>query len=155
MTSSASPVLRESRARLLVPLLTGMTGSGLLLAGSALSGAAGPMAGAVPILAGAALLGLLIDNPGNEAVLAIGLLGPVVGGVLASGQPPAASMLLAGSLLAGAALLFLGILGGIIARRRWRFAVLPDAGAVALLAVCAAASFAGWLLMPGLAFGDV
>jgi len=133
-----------------------MTGGGLLLVAGGASAWFGPVVGPVPILAGAALVGLLIDNPGNEAVLAVGLLGPIIAGMLAKGEILATpAPLLAGSLFGGIALLFFGLMGGIIARRRWKVPVLPDQPAAILLGFTGLASCLAWILVPGLAFTGV
>ena len=153
MTSRSDPVVRVGAARFLVPALAGMTGSGLLVAGALLSAALGPIIGPLPILAGAAVVGLVVDNPGNEAILAAGLLGPILGGLLVNGGFQSAAAFGVGSLVPGAALLFFGLLGGIIARRRWRLPLLPDHATVVVLGLAAAASWAAWLLVPGVVFG--
>jgi hypothetical protein len=127
-----------------IPGLTGIGASGLLVAAWAVD----PIVGPVILMAGALLLGVVVGNPGNEAVLLAGTLLPGVllvaieehhGCIARLGPIPFVSVGI------GIALMFLGLVIGVIVGRRT--GIQPArrpvvVGVVAAAAVLAASAWA-------------
>jgi hypothetical protein len=132
-----------------IPGLTGIAASGLLVAAWA-AGNVEPQAGPAVLVGGALLLALVIGNPGNEAVVLFGTLLP--GALLIALEPHHGCVDRVGPFLllsggAGIALMFLGLILGLIVGRRAGIQPARRPIAVAVLGASAALSAAAWVAL--------
>ena len=141
--------------RFVIPGLTGIAASGLLVAAWAVD----PMVGPVILMGGALILGLVVGNPGNGAVL---LAGTVLPGVLlvafeehhgCIARLGALPLVNAGT---GIGLMFVGLVIGLIVGRRTGFQPARRPVVVGLLAVVAVLAASAWVAIGArLASGSV
>lgn len=141
-----------------IPGLTGIAGSGLLVAAWAV-GNVEPQAGPLVLVGGALIIALVIGNPGNEAVVLVGTLLP--GALLVALEPHHGCIDRVGPFLllsvgAGLGLMFLGLILGLIVSRRAGIQPVRRPIAVAVLGGAAGAAGAAWFgLAASLASGTI
>jgi hypothetical protein len=131
-----------------VPGLTGIAASGLLVAAWAVGGGAESVVGPVVLVGGALLLGLIVGNPGNEAVVLVGTLLP--GALLLALEPRHGCIARLGPLIflnvsVGIGLMFLGLILGLIVGRRAGIQPLRRPIAVGVLAAAALLAASAWV----------
>jgi hypothetical protein len=136
--------------RLLIPGLSGVVASGLLLAAWAFDRGDGSVLGFVILVGGAALFGLIVGNPGNEAVVLTGTLLP--GALLIAIEPHHGCIARLGPFLvinvgAGIGLMFLGLIFGLIAGRGAGIQQVPRPIVVAILSVAALLAASAWIAL--------
>ena len=132
----------------LIPLLTGVVASGLLLAAGQLD--PGSLLGFVILVGGAAVIGLVVGNPGNEALILAGILLP--GGLVAIVEPNHLCVGRVGPFLlvmvvAGVGLMLIGLVVGAIVGRDAHIGPAPQPVAAGILGVAAIAAVAGWVAL--------
>ena len=152
---------RQARAPggLLIPGLTGVAASGLLVAAWALDSGNGPPVAFVVLVGGAFVLGFVVGNPGNEAFLLTGTLLP--GALLIAIEPHHGCVARLGPLIvlnvgAGIGLMFLGLVLGIIVGRETGIQPIRPPVRVALLGGAALLALSAWVgLAVNLARGSI
>jgi hypothetical protein len=132
-----------------IPGLTGIAASGLLVAAWAV-GDAGPPVGPLVLIAGALLIGLAIGNPGNEALVLAGILLP--GALLIALEPHHGCVARLGAPLVlnvgvGIGLMSVGLIVGLILGRRAKIGPFTRPVAVAVLGALAAFAVAAWVAL--------
>lgn len=132
----------------LIPVLTGVVASGLLLAAAQLD--PGNVLGLVILVGGGSVLGLVVGNPGNEALILAGTLVP--GGLVAVFEPHHLCVGRVGPFLlvmvvAGIGLLLIGLIAGTIVGREARIGPAPQPVAAGILAAAALVAGAAWLAL--------
>lgn len=132
----------------LIPVLTGGAASGLLLAAALRD--PGDILGFLILVGGGAIIGLIVGNPGNEALVLAGTLLPGV--VIAAFEPHHLCAARVGPFLvvlavAGIGLLLIGLVVGIIVGRKAGIGPAPQPVAAGILAAASAAAGAGWLAL--------
>jgi hypothetical protein len=135
--------------RFVLPGLTGITASGLLVAALAL-GQDGSIVALVILVGGAALVGIVVGNPGNAAVLLAGTLLPGV--LLIAIEPHHACFSRVAPFLviivgAGIAQMFIGLIGGLIVGRRAGIEPVRRPIAIALLTGSSLLAASGWIAL--------
>jgi len=148
MAVPSNPRRGSAQAGLLIPGLTGVAASGLLVAAWAFDPVHGPAIAFVVLVGGAALLGLLVGNPGNEAALLAGTLLPIA--LLGAAEPHHGCVAVLGLPLLvniGAAILlvFIGLILGVIVGRETGIQPARPPGVVAILGVAALGAVAAWV----------
>jgi hypothetical protein len=136
--------------KLLIPALSGVAASGLLVAAWAFDRGDGSVLGFVVLVGGAALLGLLVGNPGNAAVVLTGTLLP--GALLIAIEPNRSCIARLGPFLvinvgAGIGLMLLGLTFGVIAGRRPGSQQVPRRIVVAILSGAALLATSAWIAL--------
>ena len=145
---------------LLVPTLTGVAASGLFVAPWALGrGDLAPTIGLLILAGGAALIGIVVGNPGNELATLAGALLPGITLVVIEphhGCFASVGLALALSFVSGIVLMFFGLIGGLIVGRGLGIRPLRRPQAVVVLAFADLAAVAGWVALGSkLAAGSV
>jgi hypothetical protein len=145
---------------LLIPTLTGLAASGLLVASWAFAqGDLTSIVGLLILAGGAAVIGVLVGNPGNELAMLIGTLLPGV--LLAAieqhhGCFASVGLILVLNVAAAIGLMFLGLIVGMIWGRGLGIRPLRRPAVVAALAIADLAAIAGWIALGSkLAAGSV
>ena len=147
MARATDPRYEGVVGRFVLPGLTGITASGLLVAALAL-GQDGSIVALVILVGGAALVGIVVGNPGNAAVLLAGTLLPGV--LLIAIEPHHACfsrvapfhVVIIG---AGIVQMFIGLIGGLIVGRTAGIEPVPRPVAVAILSGAGLLACAGWM----------
>ena len=132
----------------LIPLLTGVVASGLLLVAGLLE--PGNILGLLILVGGGAIIGLVVGNPGNEALILAGTLVP--GSLVVVFEPHHLCVGRVGPFLvvmvvAGIGLLLIGLVAGTIVGREVRAGPAPQPIAAGILAAAAFVAAAGWLAL--------
>jgi hypothetical protein len=145
---------------LLVPTLTGVAASGLLVASWAFAqGDLTPILGLLILAGGGAVIGIVIGNPGNELATLTGALLPGV--LLAAieqhhGCFASVGLILVLNVVTAFGLTFLGLVVGIIWGRGLGIRPLRRPNAVVVLAFADLAAIAGWIALANqLAAGSI
>src|SRR4051794_40959071 len=138
MTAPAEPRDYGPVRGLLVPTLTGVAASGLLVASWAFGQGGLTVIGPLILVGGAVAIGFVVGNPGNEAATLAGTLLPGI--LLAAIEPHHACLASVGlwivvSLVAGIGLMFVGLIGGIIVGRDRGIGPMRRPAVLAVLAV--------------------
>ena len=136
---------------LLIPMLTGVAASGLLVASWAFAqGDLTPIIGLLILAGGAAVIGIVIGNPGNEVATLTGTLLP---GVLVAvieqhhGCLASVGLILVWNVVTAIGLMFLGLIVGIIWGRGLGIRPLRPPAVLAVLAIADLAALAGWIAL--------
>jgi hypothetical protein len=160
MTALVDPPDDGPLRGLLVPTLTGVAASGLLVASWAFAqGDLTPILGLLILAGGAAVIGIVIGNPGNELATLTGTLLPGV--LLAAieqhhGCFASVGLVLVWNVVSAIALMFLGLIVGIIWGRGLGIRPLRRPYAVVVLTFAALLAIAGWVALGSkLAAGSV
>jgi hypothetical protein len=132
----------------LIPVLTGVAASGLLLVAGILD--PGNILGFLILVGGGAIIGLVVGNPGNEALVLAGTLVP--GSLVAAFEPHHLCVGRVGPILilmlvAGIGLLLIGLISGMRVGRQTRIGPAPQPVAAGILAAAALGAVAGWLAL--------
>jgi hypothetical protein len=155
MSGSGDPVPAENArysgriGRFVIPGLTGIAASGLLVAAWA-AGTVEPQAGPLVLVVGALFIGIVIGNPGNEAILLTGIVLP--GALLVVFEPHHGCVARLGAALVlnvglGIGLMFIGLIVGLMVGRRARIGPVGQRVAVAVLGASAALAAAAWVAL--------
>ena len=132
----------------LIPILSGVVSSGLLLGAGLLD--PGNVLAFVILVGGTAVIGLVVGNPGNEALVLAGILAPV--GLVAIVEPHhlcvgQAGLFLVVMLVAGIGLMLIGLIVGVIVGREARLGPAPQPVAAGILGASAIVAVVGWLAL--------
>jgi len=144
---------------LLIPTLTGLAASGLFIAPFMLVGGNAWIVAPLMAFGGAALIGIVVGNPGNEAALLAGAVLPAA--VLAVFEPHHACLGSVGlwivlSFVTAIGLMFLGLIVGIIWGRGLGIRPLRPSLRVGVLAIADLVVVAGWIYVANrLATGSI
>jgi hypothetical protein len=131
-----------------IPVLTGIVASGILLAATVAD--PGGAAGAILVLGGAALIGLIVGNPGNEALVLAGIFLP--GLVLIAVEPHHGCIDRIGPFLVvpiviGIGLMLVGLTAGIIVGRERHIGPARPTIAAGALGATALIAVLGWVAL--------
>jgi hypothetical protein len=151
MAVPSDPRRGSAQAGLLIPGLTGVAASGLIVAAWTFDSVHGPPIAFVVLVGGAALLGLIVGNPGNEAALLGGTLLPMA--LLVAIEPHHGCVAVIGLLVPVLAvvpailLMFIGLLVGLIVGRETGIQPRKPPGVVVLLGVAALLAVSAWVVL--------